>query len=53
MKYKSGDILLLYSGKTVSIIAVDAKSKQYRVMNVDDSEEIFLISEQDVFQYLT
>ena len=53
MKYKCGDILLLNNGKTVSVIAVNEQNREYSVVNTDDNNEIFLIKEHDVFQYLT
>jgi hypothetical protein len=53
MKYKEGNIVSLYDGRTVYIMSVDKQSKQYTVTETDDnSDELFIVSESEVFMLL-
>lgn len=53
MKYQAGDIVVLSNEKTVYIISIDEKNQFYTVVNTEDSNDIFTVSENKVFMYLT
>ena len=48
MKYVEGNMVILYDERPVYIMSVNEKAKKYTVFNMDDSEEIFEISDKDV-----
>lgn len=54
MKYKEGNIVLLYDERNVYICSVDKHAKQYWVTDTDDSEgEMFQIGENEIFMLIT
>lgn len=50
MKYKVGDIVLLYTGEDVYIFSVDKNAKKYTVVNNADQNDIREISESEIYQ---
>ncbi len=53
MKYTEGNIVLLLTGETVSIIEVDSKKQVYKVTLTDNPSEVWEIKESKILQYLT
>ncbi len=53
MKYQEGNIVLLNSGETVSIIVIDDKKQSYTVASVDDTEKVWTVKESQINMYLT
>lgn len=53
MKYKNGNIVLLQTGKAVSIISVDEENNGYQVVDTDDIDNVFFVKESDIHSYLT
>lgn len=49
MKYKDGDIVCLFDGRTVYVFAVDYKSKRYQVSNTDGEGTLSTIKENEIF----
>ena len=49
MKYKEGDIVCLFDGRTVYVFAVDDKAKEYQVSNTEDEGTLFTIKESEIF----
>ena len=48
MKYQVGDCVVLSDEKTVCIVAIDEKHKRYTVVNIEDSNDIYDVSENKV-----
>lgn len=48
MKYVEGNMVILNDNRSVYIISVDKKSKKYMVIDMDDSEDMFEITDKDV-----
>jgi len=48
MKYKIHNIVLLYDNRQVYIEECDVKNNEYKVVEVNDSKEIFTIKESDI-----
>lgn len=48
MKYVEGNMVILNDNRSVYIISVDKKSKKYMVVDMDDSEDMFEITDKDV-----
>lgn len=53
MKYTEGSIVVLLDGRTVYIMAVNKKEKKYKVFNTEDENDIFDITENEIFMKLT
>lgn len=53
MKYQPGNILLLNNGKTVYVLSVDERAKKYQVVDTEDQNKLFAISEGAVNSLLT
>ena len=49
MKYKEGDIVCLFDGRTVYVFAVDDKEKAYQVSNTEEEGTLFTIKENEIF----
>lgn len=49
MKYKEGDIVCLYDSRTVYVVAVDNKAKEYQVCNTEDEGTIFNVKENEIY----
>lgn len=49
MKYKEGDIVCLYDGRTVYVFAVDNKAKEYQVSSTEDEGMLFTIKENEIY----
>lgn len=48
MKYKVGDIVLLYDGKTVYILSIDKGNNHYQAIGVDD-ESVMEVNDEDIY----
>ena len=48
MKYTEGNIVVLNDDRIVYIMSVNSKLKKYTVFNVDDSEDIFDITDSSI-----
>ncbi len=53
MKYSSGNIVCLNDGRTVYIFSVDEKERRYLVSDTEKGDDLFFVSEKDVFMFLT
>lgn len=53
MKYSVGNIVCLNDGRTVYIFSVDEKEQKYLVSDTDKENDLFYISENDIFIFLT
>ena len=53
MKYKEGNIVALNNGKSVYIFSVDEKKKKYQVVDTEDENKIYMVSESEIFMFLT
>lgn len=53
MKYNNGNIVLLQTGETVSIISVDEENNGYQVVDTDNTDNVFFVTESDIHSYLT
>ncbi|MDD4291927.1 MAG: hypothetical protein PHX51_06845 [Clostridia bacterium] len=54
MKYKKGDIVLLYDEQTALILKVNSETKKYLVVNTDDNNgEAFSVSEAEIYMLVT
>jgi len=53
MKYTVGNILLLNNGQTVYVFSVDEQAKKYQVVDTEDQDKLFTISEVEVNSKLT
>lgn len=51
MKYREGNIVCLSDGRTVYILSVD--NKEYQVVDTDNNEDIFIVSEDEILMLLT
>lgn len=51
LKYKEGNIVCLNDGRTVYILSVD--NHEYQVIDTDNEEDMFIISESEIFMLLT
>ena len=49
VKYKEGDIVCLFDGRTVYLFVVDYKEKRYQVSNTEDEGTLFTIKEDEIF----
>lgn len=50
MKYKIGDIVLLYDGRTAYVSSVEKKSKTYHVCDMDDNGgNVFAVKDSDIY----
>ena len=49
VKYKEGDIICLFEGRTVYVFALDDKAKEYQVSNTEDEKTLFTIKENEIF----
>ena len=49
MKYKKGDIVYLFDGRTVYVFDVDNKEKEYQVSNTEEEGTLFTIKENEIF----
>lgn len=53
MKYSVGDIVLLTDERQVQIIMIDKVNEKYQVVDVNNPNDVFQISESKVFMLLT
>lgn len=53
MKYKEGNIEALNNGKSVYIFSVDEKKKKYQVVDTEDENRVYIVSENEIFMFLT
>lgn len=49
VKYKKGDIVCLFDGRTVYVFDVDNKEKEYQVSNTEEEGTLFTIKENEIF----
>jgi hypothetical protein len=49
VKYKVGNIVLLNDGRTVYIVLLNPKLKTYHVFDIEDDNNYFDVSEQDIY----
>lgn len=52
MKYVEGNMLILNDERAVYIMTVNKREKKYIVFDMDNSEDIFEITEEDVLMKL-
>ncbi len=48
MKYQVGDFVVLSDENTVCIVAIDEKHKRYTVVDIEDDNNIYDVSESKV-----
>lgn len=53
MKYSAGDFVCLNDGRTVYIFSVDEKKHKYQVSDTENENNLFSISEEDIYMFLT
>lgn len=53
MKYSVGNIVCLNDGRTVYIFSVDEKERKYQVSDTEKDDDLFVVSEKDIFMFLT
>lgn len=53
MKYSVGDFVCLNDGRTVYIFSVDEKEQKYQVSDTENGNNLFIISEEDIYMFLT
>ena len=53
MKYEAGNIVMLYSGETAYVFSVDEKMQQYQVYNINNEEDLYFVSESEIFMLVT
>lgn len=53
MKYSAGDFVCLNDGRTVYIFSVDDKEQKYQVSDTENENNLFIISEKDIYMFLT
>ena len=53
MKYRESAIVLLNDGRTVLIISVNEKNKEYLVCDVDNGQDCFTVKEASIFSLVT
>lgn len=53
MKYSVGNIVCLNDGRTVYIFSVDEKEQKYCVSDTEKENDVFFISEGDIYMLLT
>ena len=53
MKYKGGNIVLLYDGNTVYILSVDEKAKEYQVVETEKQGDPYSITESKIYMLVT
>lgn len=49
VKYKKGDIVCLFDGRTVYVFDVDNKEKEYQVSNTEEEGTLFTNKENEIF----
>ena len=50
MKYKTGNIVLLYSGETMYIYMVDKQGKRYYAINCEQYKESRELKDTDIYE---
>lgn len=50
MKYKEGDIVVLYTGETMYIINADKKRKTYLAAGTENADNIHEINESEILE---
>lgn len=53
MKYSVGDIVCLNDERTVYIFSVDEKEQKYQVADTENDNDLFFVSEKDIYMFLT
>lgn len=53
MTYKEGDIVLLNNGKSVYIFAIDEDTEKYQVVETDDKNKTYMISENSIYMLVS
>lgn len=53
MKYSVGNIVCLNDGRTVYIFSVDEKKQKYQVADTENDNDLFFVSEDDIYTFLT
>ena len=53
MKYSVGNIVCLKDGRTVYVFSVDEKKHKYLVCDTEQENDMFFVSESDIYMFLT